>query len=123
MKKDISGKEDVIRMVDEFYNRIRKDNLLAPLFIHHVKDPVTHLKLMYEFWENVIFFSGNYAGNPMNAHVKVHKETPLEIQHFIRWNVLFNATVDDLFSGKHAEMVKQKANSISAIIQLKLLKG
>ena len=123
MKKDILKKEDIILLVDEFYQRIRKDDLLSPVFTFHVKDYAQHLKLMYDFWENVIFYSGNYAGNPMSAHIKVHSETPLQIQHFVRWNMLFNETVDALFTGKNAELVKQKANSISAIIQLKIIKG
>lgn len=123
MKKDILVKEDVIRLVENFHSRLRGDNVLGPMFQHHVKDWDLFTHLLCDFWENVVFYSGAYAGNPMDTHLRVHKETPLEIQHFLRWNMLFNETVDSLFTGANAELVKHRAQSISAIIQLKLIKS
>jgi hemoglobin len=76
-----------------------------------------HLSLMCDFWENIIFFSGNYVGNPMHLHQHLNEIENIDKKHFNRWNKLFAATVDELFEGEKATLIKKKAISISKIIQ------
>jgi len=118
MKKDIYTKKDVGQLVNRFYEKVQADELLAPLFTRI--NWQLHLPVMYQFWENAIFFSGGYIGNPMAAHILLHKKSTLNPVHFSRWMQLFNDTVDELFEGDKAELAKQRANSIAAVIQTKI---
>ena len=121
MKKDIQTKADIIKMVDQFYELVKKDSLLGPIFTDVSKvDWVSHLPKMYDFWENVIFFTGTYSGNPLKTHQKIHGLSPLTKNHFQRWYALFIKTVDSLFKGEKATLAKTRANQISLVIQDKL---
>ena len=72
---------------------------------------------MYNFWDNILFFTGKYKGNPMDLHQHLSKIKYIDKKHFNRWNKLFTATIDDLFEGEKATLLKNKAISIAGIIQ------
>ena len=109
-------------MVDAFYKKVLADKLLAHIFQDVAKvNWVTHIPILYNFWENVILFTGSYEGNPVNLHKHLHFIKPLNKTHFDRWNKLFVLTVDQLFEGTNAELAKERALSISGIIEEKVL--
>ena len=81
------------------------------------------MPVMYDFWENVIFFTGAYTGNPMTAHKQLHQKTELKPAHFQEWIKLFTQTVDGLFEGDKAELTKQRAISIATVMQIKIVHG
>lgn len=118
MKKDIKNREDIELLVDTFYKKIRTDKSLNYFFteVAHVHWE-RHLPVMYNFWENILFFSGNYNGNPMHLHHHLSKITNIEKKHFQHWNKLFLNTVDELFEGLNAELIKKRAVNISSVIQ------
>ncbi len=121
MKADIQTKDDIKILVDLFYKEVKQDILLGPIFNDLTKiDWNNHMPKMYLFWENVIFFSGGYNGNPLKVHQKIHELNPLNSEHFNRWNELFNRTINQLFVGKNAELAKTRALNISLILQEKL---
>lgn len=121
MLKDIKDRSDIQSLVDTFYARVRKDDVIAYLFndIAQVDWP-HHLPRMYDFWENVVFQTGSFAGNPMVAHLQLHQKSPLTPVHFERWLKLFVETTDELFEGGNAALIKERAGTIAAIIQSKL---
>jgi hemoglobin len=122
IRKDIDTRNDIELLVNVFYAKVLADPLLGYLFQETANmNWSTHFPAMYNFWENVILFTGTYEGNPMNLHKHLHHITPLNETHFDRWNQLFIHTVDGLFQGKKAELAKQRAISISTIIKEKLL--
>lgn len=122
IKKDIENRTDIELLVNVFYAKVLADPLLGYLFLDTVNmDWSTHFPAMYNFWENIILFTGNYEGNPMNLHKHLHHITPLNETHFEQWNQLFVNTVDGLFEGKKADLARQRAISISTIIKEKLL--
>lgn len=121
MKKDIESREDIIVLVDRFYDKVKTDSSIGYFFNEVAKvDWSKHLGIMYDFWENVLFFSGSYEGNPMQVHKDLHARSNMKMQHFLKWNQLFTETVDEYFAGKNAELIKQRAVSISTVIQIKL---
>ncbi len=69
-----------------------------------------------------LLFSGGYEGNPMQVHKNLHTKSPMTMQHFQRWNQLFSETVDDMYAGEKAELIKQRALSIAMVIQIHLFK-
>jgi hemoglobin len=122
MIKDIANRNDVELLVNTFYAKVIADQELGHIFQEIAKvDWPTHLSVMYDFWENIILFTGTYEGNPMNLHQHLHHITPLNEHHFEQWNYLFLKAVDELFEGTKASLAKQRALSISLIIKKKIL--
>lgn len=117
-KKDIANKQDLEIIVNHFYEKVKQDDLIAAMFEHVNWD--THLPLMYDFWDNVLFYTGNYTGNPMAKHMMANDRLQMTKKHFDRWLMLFDKTVDELFSGKNAALLKERARSIATIMQIKI---
>ena len=118
--KDISNEEDIKTLIDAFYVRIRKDDLIGYIFndVAHV-DWDHHLPRMYSFWAFLLLGKDGYQGNPMEAHIRLNEKVKLKGEHFARWLELFTATVDEHFAGLTAEEAKNKAKLIAMTWQPK----
>jgi len=80
-------------LVDSFYDRVRADPELAPIFNGVIGGNWdVHLAKMKDFWASVAYHAGRYSGRPVPAHVKLDGVTP---RHFQRWLGLFRATLED----------------------------
>ena len=122
MKKDIENRADIELLVNEFYNKVKTDAVIGYIFTDVAKvNWEKHLPRMYDFWENTLFYTGTYEGNPMELHKHLHRGAPLKASDFSRWNKLFLSTVDECFEGKNALLAKQRALSISTLMQIKIL--
>lgn len=122
MKKDIENRKDIQLMVNSFYEKVKADPVIGYIFNDIVKvNWERHLPVMYDFWENSLFFTGNYSGNPLDSHKRLHKLVPLNAKHFDQWNKLFCLTVDELFEGAKASLAKQRAYSISTVMKIKIV--
>jgi hemoglobin len=121
MKTDILTKDDIKLLVNSFYEKVKRDTLISYLFNDVAKvNWELHLPRMYDFWENIIFQTGNFSGNPMTAHAKLHQQSPLTADHFARWQQLFLNTVSELFEGANAELARQRAVSIATMMLIKV---
>lgn len=124
MKKDIESRADIIKLVDSFYEQVKKDALIGFFFKSVVSvDWDFHLPKMYDFWESVILHTGDYNGNPMQVHKDISQKHPIEKSHFDRWLHLFTKTIDELFEGTNAEVARQRALSIATVMQIKVMKN
>jgi len=122
MKRDIENREDIELMVDEFYEKIKTDPVIGFIFNDIAKVNYNKLLLtMYDFWENTIFFTGGYDGNPMKIHKQLNQLITLKKEHFSQWDRLFSENVDALFEGRNASLAKQRAANISAVMQIKII--
>lgn len=102
-------------LVETFYDRVREDPELGPIFIPVIGDNWNyHLGRMKTFWASVILKTGQYSGRPVPAHMKLEGLGP---EHFKIWLGLFRSVLDEtapsreavpLFMG-HAERI---ANSL-----------
>ncbi len=123
MKNDIASRKDIEILVDEFYSKIKKDEQIGFIFSDIARvNWEKHLPIMYDFFENMLFYTGSYTGNPMELHKHINRLFPLTEAHFRQWNYLFSKTVDELFEGTTANLVKQRAKSIAAVMQIKIIK-
>ncbi|CAN5381260.1 hypothetical protein BH11BAC2_BH11BAC2_08680 [soil metagenome] len=121
MKRDISNRKDIELMVNTFYTKVKKDPTISKYFTTVIQvNWEKHLPVMYKFWENIVFSTGEYEGNPMKKHVAIHEKSPLSMNDFQQWTLLFNETVDELFVGEKAELIKQRAMSIATVIQVNI---
>lgn len=122
MKRDIENRADIELLVNEFYRKVTEDDVIGFIFSDIVKmNWEKHLPVMYDFWDNALFFTGTYSGNPMNLHKHLHHIRPLDSKHFSRWVDLFLATVDECFEGEKASLARQRAISIAAVMEEKIL--
>jgi hemoglobin len=121
MKTDIASRQDIKLLVDRFYDKVKCDAVIGYIFNDVFKvNWEKHLPVMYDFWENAIFYSGSYNGNPIKTHQRLHSVSPLNTGHFERWVALFITTVDELFAGEKASLAKQRALSIATVMQIKI---
>ncbi|MEP6746201.1 MAG: group III truncated hemoglobin [Bacteroidota bacterium] len=124
MRGDIKNRVDIETLVKAFYEKVKLDPVIGYIFTDIAKvNWGKHLPVMFDFWENTIFYTGSYTGNPMKTHQHLNAIFPLQPVHFKRWNELFIATADELFEGSNTELAKQRAVSISTVMQLKLFNG
>jgi hemoglobin len=122
MKTDIIHRNDIEKLVNAFYEKIKINPNIGFFFSDVVKvDWNQHLPIMYDFWENIVFHTDNFSGNPMAKHRNVNQIHAIKKEHFKVWEELFINTVDELFEGKNAELIKNKAISISCILQIKII--
>lgn len=122
MKNDILNRKDIEVLVDEFYERVRKDEVIGYLFNEIAQtDWSHHLPKMYDFWEVILFGTGSFKGNPMQVHRELHYKSPLSSEQFQHWFKLFADTVNNLYEGKNAEDIKQSASNIAQTMMYKVL--
>ena len=122
MKKDIRNRKDIEKLVNAFYDKVKKDDTIGYLFNDIAKvNWELHLPKMYDFWENILFYSGNYSGSPMVVHKELHQKSTMNQNHFQHWNDLFSQTVDSLFEGIKANEIKERASNIAQVIMYKTL--
>ncbi len=114
-KQEIETFEDIVTLVDTFYQKIQVDPMLGPAFNDVAKiDWDTHLPRMYSFWETILFGKPGYKGNPAEVHSQLNDKmkahgSELTLDHFDHWIALFQQTVDELFVGERAERAKKSA--------------
>lgn len=121
MKPDISSKEDIKKIVQVFYEKVKDDETIGFFFSEVVTvDWEKHLPLMCSFWENVLFFTGEYEGNPIVSHRQIHQRHATRPEHFQRWMELFDATVDAFFVGTNADKMKQHSKAIASVMMQKI---
>jgi hemoglobin len=121
MKSDIKNRTDIEDLVKTFYEKLLHDDDMSPLFVDVTGDHLAaHFDILYDFWESVLFFTGQYKRNAMLKHIELHDKYGLTKAHFTTWLSYFNQTVDDLFEGEKADLAKQRAKSIAVIMEMKI---
>ena len=96
MNKDLNDRADVENLINSFYEKVKKDDMIAFIFNDVAKvDWEKHLPVMYDFWESVIFQTKTFQGNPMLKHLLLNEKVALRTEFFERWLKLFKETVDE----------------------------
>lgn len=113
-RTDIASAEDVTRLINTFYTRVRPDPVIGHFFTE--LDFETHIPRIVSFWTMILFGDLTYQGNPMAPHMQLDRRTPMQQAHFDRWLLLFDASVDELFRGAKAEEAKQRARTIAGVM-------
>lgn len=104
-------------LVDEFYRRVRSDNMLGPIFERAIGDRWHHhLSRMKSFWVSVALNAGTYSGQPVPAHKKL---TTVQRAHFQHWLALFRGTLEDTAPSPEAiDYFMERAERIAESLQL-----
>ncbi|MDH7444851.1 group III truncated hemoglobin [Aquimarina sp. 2201CG14-23] len=119
--KDITTREDIEFLMRTFYNKALKDSSIGTFFNEIAQiDLEIHIPHISDFWEQQLFYTGNYKKNVLQIHQNLNLKKAMEKIHFDTWLNLFTTTVDNNFIGTRAELMKTRALSIATVIQLKI---
>lgn len=119
---DIATLDDIKLLVDTFYQNIRENEMLGPVFSERIRDNwPAHLEKMYRFWQTILLEEHTYFGSPFPPHAQL----PVEQQHFDTWLGLWHSTVDKFFAGEKANEAKWRGDKMATIFLAKItyLKG
>ena len=115
--REILSMEDIKKLVDAFYEKVRKDGLIGPIFDERIRDRWPHhLEKMYTFWQTVLLGEHTYSGSLFPTHANL----PVAHQHFEKWMELFIQTVDELFTGEIANEAKWRAGKMAEMFESKI---
>lgn len=111
---DLTGRADIEALLRRFYGRVLVDGVLAEPFSElRAGGLESHIPVMCDFWETVLFRAGLYRGSALHAHRNVHQRTPLSGGHFVRWLTVWKDAVDEMFEGPVAGHAKVQAARIA----------
>jgi hemoglobin len=102
------------RLVHRFYDRVRADAVLGPVFETRIPDWGPHLERMVAFWSSVALMTGRYHGAPMPAHATL----PVTWAHFDRWLDLFRQTATEVCPPAGAALVIERSERIARSLHM-----
>ena len=122
MKTDISSKKDIQLILSKFYDKLLADKKMIPFFEEIVKENSLehHLEIITDFWQDILFNTTTYSNNTMQKHLDKNAFIQFEKEHFTIWTLYFFSTIDLFFEGENTEKMKNRARSISTVMQLKM---
>ena len=106
-------------LIDAFYERVRADERLGPIFAAHVADWDLHSARLTDFWSSLMLGSGRYKGNPFGMHQPFAGE--LDVALFDRWLELWTITTAEQFAPDLAAEYQRKARRIAESLKAGLL--
>ncbi|WP_107313636.1 group III truncated hemoglobin [Burkholderia metallica] len=115
--RDAEPTEENIRdLVYAFYDRVRADPLLGPVFDAKLAGRWDdHLPKMVTFWSSLVLGTKGYRGNVQQAHQPLDG---IEPAHFSRWLSLFLKTVETRYAPPAAIRFMEPALRIAQSLQL-----
>ena len=125
MKKDIRSRDDIYILVNFFYEKVKKDDILGPFFNENISDWDAHINHLTDFWESSLFLKTRFTGDPLQKHIEVDNENNNAIteMHFGVWLNLWYQTINELFEGDFAENAKRRARKMGTFIYLKIFEA
>jgi hemoglobin len=99
-------------LVRRFYEAVRRDDLIGPVFETRIAEWEPHLQRMCAFWGSVMLRAGGYHGQPMPMHAPL----PVEAAHFDRWLALFAEAARDT-CGPAADIFTERAQRIAQSLE------
>jgi hemoglobin len=107
--------ESLLReLVHRFYEKVRADEMLGPIFAARVEDWGPHLERMGEFWSSVALMTGRYHGAPVPKHAPL----PVDWGHFERWLALFRETAAEVCPPEGAAHVIERAERVARSLHM-----
>lgn len=121
MKTDIESRQDLVLFLEAFYEKAFADELIGFFFTDVVPlNLATHIPVIADFWESVVFNLRGYRKNVMEVHQHIHQLSSIKKEHLDRWVDLFSNTLDERFEGRNVELMKQRARSIATLMDIRL---
>lgn len=102
------------RLVHSFYDRVRADAMLGPIFAARIDDWEPHLDRICAFWSSVALMTGRYHEPPMQKHAGL----PVDASNFDRWLALFGVAAREACPPTAAEHFIERARTIGESLEV-----
>ncbi len=109
-------KINIENFLDDFYAKVREDELLGEIFNSEVSNWGSHLNKVLTFWVHHTLEPGLYKGNLLKVHQKLDEKTPLSLEAFQRWLKLFEFTATDYFNTADHQKLCLKARIVAGTL-------
>jgi len=106
---DEADEAAVTRLVDSFYDRIRAEPRLGPIFENAIQDWDQHLQVMRDFWSRALLGTERYHGCVMSPHFGL----PIDAVDLDRFLELFRPTADSTLPADTARRAIQVAEAVT----------
>ncbi|MCW8807036.1 MAG: group III truncated hemoglobin [Rhodanobacter sp.] len=113
MRDSLLDEPSIALVVDRFYDKVRIDPTLGPIFADAVDDWDAHKRVLVSFWSSVALGAGSYRGQPMDAH----RPHPIRAEHFGYWLELWQATCNEVLEESAALQLVATAQRIGRSLQ------
>jgi hemoglobin len=118
MRFDRVTDDSVPVLVRAFYDKVRVDAQLAPVFAKALgHDWSGHMATMCDFWSTAMRLSRRYKGDMLATHQRVEG---LHSALFERWLELFEQTVGEHFAAQAGIALDDRARKTARNLQLAL---
>ncbi len=104
--EELCTEGEIVTLVHAFYDRVRADSQLGPIFDARISDWGPHLERMVDFWSSVLLQSGRFRGSPMQKHAAI---PGLSAELFGRWVALFGEVCSDQANQRMAAAAAEAA--------------
>lgn len=104
--------EMISDVVHAFYDRIKVDELLSPIFGPRLQGHWDeHLATMTDFWSSVLLTTGRYRGRPLAVHGRLGRITPAM---WNRWVELFEEAATEQCPANVSPIFVDRSRQIAA---------
>jgi len=110
--RDLDTRPEIAEFVTRFYREIAQDNRFHLYFetIAHV-DWHAHTLDLTDFWVGVLLGEPHTGGDELiEAHRWLHDTAPFDATLFDRWLEIFDATLDDGWTGLVTERARKRGH-------------
>ncbi len=117
MKSNELTKENINKLVINFYTLVLKNEKLGPFFVQKLGEDMksdiwqTHITLLTNFWFTMLTGRGDYNGRPFPPHTEI---MGLDRKAFETWLELFFLSVDKIFEEHIANKFKERSSIIAS---------
>ncbi|TKX30463.1 truncated hemoglobin Ctb [Campylobacter estrildidarum] len=118
MKFDTINQENIATLMEIFYEKIRKDENLGPIFNKAIgtsnEQWKEHKAKIGNFWAGMLLGKGDYNGQPLKKHLDL---PPFPQEFFEIWLKLFEESLNKIYNEEIKNMILQRANMIASHFQ------
>lgn len=116
---DSIGEQAIRDLVHGFYDEVRNDPVIGPMFDTHIASEAwpAHLAKMCDFWSSVVLKSGRYDGRPLPPHMALGDISDVQ---FDRWLTLFRPVARRTLPPQHAARAIMQAERMADSFRLAL---
>lgn len=118
MKSQTITQENIAKLMEIFYEKVRKDKDLGPIFNDAIgtsdEEWKEHKGKIGNFWAGMLLGEGNYNGQPLKKHL----DLPAFPQEFFQtWLKLFESSLDKVYDENMQAVILQRAQMIASHFQ------
>ena len=115
-RPDTLDEAHLATLIDRFYEKVRADPMLGPVFNAAVHDWEEHRRTLVSFWSSVALGTQSYRGSPMSAH----RPHPIRGEHFDHWRELWRETAREVLEEEDAGRMIDYAERIGRSLRMGL---